>query len=219
VAGPGVSAPLLELAGVGCERDGRWLFRHLDLRLEAGAVVALTGPNGSGKSTLLRCILGLYPDYEGRIHAAAPLYLGHRLGLDTMLSAEENLRWYQALRPPEDGAAVLCRTAAEALERVGMAGYERVACRDLSAGQQRRVALARMLLCPARLWLLDEPLTALDAAGARLVDGLLEAQADAGGAVLCATHQPLGIASARRLELGRTGVAAAAAEASPEAGR
>lgn len=210
-----MSEALLELTGLGCERDGRWLFRGLDLTLAAGDVVALTGPNGSGKSTLLRCVCGLYPDYEGRIHAVEALYLGHRLGLDTMLSAEENLRWYQALRPPGDGVVPLCRSPAEALERVGMAGYERVGCRELSAGQQRRVALARMLLCPAPLWLLDEPLTALDAAGARLVDLLLQAQADVGGAALCATHQPLGLPSARRLELGPPAATAAAA---PQAG-
>ncbi|MEZ5557231.1 MAG: heme ABC exporter ATP-binding protein CcmA [Pseudomonadales bacterium] len=190
-----VPAPLLSLRGLTCERDGRRLFAELDLDLRPGECLELTGPNGSGKSTLLRAIAGLYPDFDGTIDAAESLYLGHRAGLSTLLSAAENLRWYAALGGSAAGIA-------EALERVGMAGYERVPCQQMSAGQQRRVGLARLLLCPASLWLLDEPLTALDAAGHDLVRALIEGQMARGGAVICATHQGLGLARARRLALG-----------------
>jgi heme exporter protein A len=170
------------------------LFRELGLTLGGGACLELRGPNGSGKSTLIRAIAGLYPDYTGTIEAAESLYLGHRLGINALLTARENLRWYAALRP--GGVRV-----DQALERVGMAGFERVACQQMSAGQQRRVGLARLILCPAALWLLDEPLTALDQRGQRLVRELIEAQLGGGGAVLCATHQPLGVAGAGVLSL------------------
>ncbi|MEQ8859358.1 MAG: heme ABC exporter ATP-binding protein CcmA [Pseudomonadales bacterium] len=186
---------LLTVAGLSCARDGRVLFDALDLSLRAGGGLELRGPNGSGKSTLLRAVAGLYPDYTGTIETAESLYLGHRPGIGALLTAEENLVWYAALRP--GGEAV-----SEALARVGMTGYERVVCQHMSAGQQRRVALARLLVCPARLWLLDEPLTALDAAGQDLVRGLIETQRQAGGAVLCATHQPLALADAGVLTLG-----------------
>jgi len=188
-------APLLEVADLACERDGRMLFDDLRIRLGAGDCLELRGPNGSGKSTLLRAIAGLYPDYTGTIRAADSLYLGHRPGVSTLLTAEENLRWYSVLRPGG-------RTAAGALAAVGMEGYERVPCGQLSAGQLRRVALARLLSCPAPLWLLDEPLTALDAAGQDLVRALVVAHLEAGGAALCATHQGLGLAGAGVLQLG-----------------
>ena len=190
----GDAGPLLRLQEFSCERDGRMLFQGLDLAVGPGECVELRGPNGSGKSTLIRAVAGLYPDYTGSIRSAECLYVGHRPGLAVLLSAEENLRWYAALRPGGPGVSA-------ALERVGMAGYERVACQHMSAGQQRRVALARLVLCPAPLWLLGEPLTALDAAGQQLVLDLIEDQRRRGGAALCATHQPLDLAGARVLDL------------------
>jgi heme exporter protein A len=188
------AAERVRVEGFRCERDGRLLFDHLDLRLGSGDCLEVLGPNGSGKSTLLRALAGLYPDYSGTIAVADSLYLGHRSGISGLLTAEENLRWYRALRP--GGAAV-----GEALTRLGMAGYERVPCQQLSAGQQRRVALARLLVCRAPVWLLDEPLTALDDRGREQVAALIEAQLDGGGVVVCATHQPLGVAAARELLL------------------
>ncbi len=189
-----VAAPLLRLDHVACERDGRVLFRDLDLSLAGGDCLELRGPNGSGKSTLIRAIAGLYPDFTGTIEAMESLYVGHRSGVSALLTAEENLRWYSALQPGESDVEA-------ALARVGLAGFERVPCRQMSAGQQRRVGLARLVLCRAPLWLLDEPLTALDQGGQRLVRELIEAQLGRGGAVLCATHQPLGLAGARVLSL------------------
>jgi heme exporter protein A len=186
---------LLEVAELTCERDGRLLFEDLNIALRVGECLELRGPNGSGKSTLLRAIVGLYPDYAGTIRAAESLYLGHRPGITGLLSAQENLDWYATLRP---GGC----SSAEALSRVGMEGYERVPCQQLSAGQLRRVALARLCMCPAPLWLLDEPLTALDAAGQGLVRALVAEHQAGGGAVLCATHQGLELGGARALWLG-----------------
>lgn len=191
MAAPGA---LLEIDGFRCERDGRLLFDGLTVSLTAGECLELRGPNGSGKSTLLRAVLGLYPDYTGTIRAAQSLYFGHRPGISALLTAEENLRWYAALAPGSGDVA-------GALARVGMEGYETVPCQHMSAGQQRRVGLARLVLCDAPLWLLDEPLTALDPQGQGLVRALVEAHCRDGGAVLCATHQGLGLAGAGTLSL------------------
>lgn len=138
---------------------------------------------------------GLYADYCGTVEVAGFVYLGHKPGLNPLLTAEQNLHWYGAMcgfRGP----------IAATLERVGMAGYERVACRHMSAGQQRRVGLARLLVCSEPLWLLDEPLTALDALGRDLVVSLVESHLREGGGALCATHQGLEVPGSRALTLG-----------------
>ena len=203
---------LLALDGLACERDGRWLFRDLTLAVAAGECIELVGANGSGKTTLLRVVAGLYPDYSGTVAAAECLYVGHRPGVSAVLTAAENLEWYAALqgRLPRAGLGLdaLQRVGPveAALARVGMAGYENVPCRQMSAGQQRRVALARLLLGSAPLWLLDEPLTALDADGQQVVRAILGDHLARGGAAVCATHQTLGIPATRRLEFGGAGV-------------
>mgnify|MGYP001828468616 CR=1 FL=1 len=189
---------LLRVTDLSCEREGRTLFSQLNLSISPGDCVALIGPNGSGKSTLLRCIAGLYPDYDGGIEAAAISYLGHRPGVSPGLPVLENLRWYAALiGNGGDEAALFAR-----LEEVGLAGYEDVLCARLSAGQQRRVALARLGLDSSPLWLLDEPFTALDTQGQDLVRALMATHRARGGAVLCATHQALGVPDAGSLALG-----------------
>lgn len=129
------------------------------------------------------------------------------MGLNGLLTAEENLRWYQTLQP---GTVDL----AAALERVGMRGYERVPCHRMSAGQQRRIALARLLLCDSMLWLLDEPFTALDSQGQEMVRQLIVEHVQRDGAVVCATHQPLALDGARVLDLA---AGQRAGPASPEA--
>lgn len=188
--------PVLQLQGLSCERDDRLLFQALDLTLLGGEAVQLRGPNGAGKTTLLRCIAGLHQDYDGRIELAVDwpegqqlVFVGHRPGIAPLLSAGENLRWYVQMAglAPQDG------WIQAALARVGLPGWDDVPCEQMSAGQQRRVALARLALPVARtpLWLLDEPFTALDDMGMELVTGLLRGHMETGGGVLFATHQPV----------------------------
>jgi heme exporter protein A len=186
---------MVEVAQLTCERDGRKLFDSLDFELNGGECLEVTGDNGSGKSTLLRCVAGLFTNYTGTIQTASSLYLGHRLGLNLLLTAEQNLRWYQGLCGNSDSIG-------EVLHRVGMAGYARVVCQNMSAGQQRRIGLARLVTGQCSLWLLDEPLTALDAAGQELVADLIGEHLRGSGSVICATHQGLHVQGARSLQLG-----------------
>ena len=182
-----MTQPLLALTDIVCARGGRRLFDGFDLVLNAGTCAEVHGANGSGKSTLLRVAAGLFTDCRGRVEAAPCHYLGHRNGVCGLLSPLENLRFYE-----RSGAAL----ARDALVRVGLPGGLATPCGQLSHGQQRRVGLARLLLGDKPLWLLDEPLTALDADGRRLVRELVEAHCGGGGAVLCATHQSLGCPAA-----------------------
>ncbi len=192
----GVNADaLLAFHDLRCLRDGRELFDGLSLELLPGQVCMLLGANGSGKSTLLRCVAGLYAEFDGTVHSTSAQYLGHRVALSPGLSVTRNLEWFAALAATDPDLDIL-------LERVGMAGYGPVAVGNLSAGQQRRVALARLLVVAAPLWLLDEPYTALDSAGHALVDRMIDAHCAAGGAVLCATHQTLGCRVDHTLTLG-----------------
>jgi heme exporter protein A len=191
--------PLLSARDLSCERDGRSLFADLDMDVAPGDVVELRGANGSGKTTLLRCLAGLTQDFTGHVERrSAFVYLGHRGGLSRELTALENLRWYAALAGSDDDVAAL----RAALATVGLAGYALTPCAQLSAGQQRRVTLARLEFCAAPLWLLDEPLTALDDDGCGLVRDLLESHRRRGGGAICATHPPLGVAHARLTTLG-----------------
>ena len=216
------AAPLLAADSLCCIRDGRVLFEQLDVSLRSGELLALLGANGAGKSTLLRCMAGLYPDYEGELRLAPFVYVGHKAGLCGHLSTQENLQFLREMHAAsptplpgdepsqdanpqdanQDGAKQpLCSDVAEALEQVGLAGYEFTRCNALSAGQARRVVLARLLLCAAPLWLLDEPLTALDRSGIDLFGAVLERHLNAGGGAICATHQTLPVQSVSVLEL------------------
>jgi len=216
------SQPLLAVDNLECVRDGRTLFSALSLRVKPAEVISLQGPNGAGKSTLLRCIAGLYPDYEGTVQAAPFVYLGHKPGVSGALSTVENLTYLAELA--NDGArgeaesgsftwqdSPMFDSVLGALEAVELAGYEDVRCANLSAGQLRRVGLARLLLSRAPLWLLDEPLTALDDLGAHLLGRVLSQHIDGGGAAVCATHQQLPLDDVRRIELTPSGVVSATA--------
>ena len=192
--------PLLSVRGLTCGVNGRTLFGGIDLTLAAGDLVEVRGPNGSGKTTLLRCIAGLFTEESGSVRVSPPerpLYLGHKPGVNPMLSALENIRWYLALEGLSRNAGV-CR---DAIDTVGLRGAGHLPCSTLSAGQRRRAALARLAVTETSLWLLDEPYAALDDAGRELVRSLVGRHRDAGGAVLCATHESLGLPGARRLEL------------------
>ncbi|RYY75731.1 MAG: cytochrome c biogenesis heme-transporting ATPase CcmA [Gammaproteobacteria bacterium] len=187
------------MRNLACERDERLLFVRLNARFYAGQAVQILGPNGSGKTTLLRILAGVNRDYQGDIYwqgkpvvdmawefANDLLYLGHLPGVKKSLTPLENLRWYAALQGSVADAQLL-----DALVQVNLAGYEDTPCYQLSAGQLRRVGLARLFFSKARIWILDEPFTALDKSGIAQLENRLIAHAEAGGLVLVTSHQDI----------------------------
>ncbi len=187
-----------------CERGDRCLFEALSFTLQRGELLQVKGPNGSGKTTLLRMLCGFSAPRVGRFewtngdgeitHRALPAdigYMGHSPGIKGALSVEENLKVAHNL-----GGARALLDMEQALERVGLAGYEDTYCRHLSAGQRRRVALARLLVTDTVLWVLDEPLTSLDVDGIDLVAQMLEAHLARGGMAAMSTHQPIEVPGA-----------------------
>ena len=183
------------------ERGGRELLRDFALTVRAGELLHLRGANGAGKTTLLRILAGLSRHgFEGRVQArAARLFLGHQSAVKGLLTARENLAWHPGGEHAGDAARIDA-----ALARVGLYGYEDVPAAQLSAGQQRRINLARLYLSARPLWLLDEPFTAIDADGVAALCERFAAHSDAGGAVLLSSHQPLPtLRAVRVVELGR----------------
>lgn len=187
----------LRATRLACERDDRWLFRSLDLSVEDGDILRIEGANGSGKTTLLKLLTGQLPPTEGSLEwhgeslaksreafLAQLLYIGHAPGVSTALTAQDNLAWSAAMAGIKTSAAEIER----ALGAVGLAGFEDLPARQLSAGQQRRIALARLELIPRPLWILDEPFTAIDRDGVAWLEQRLIAHGDAGGAVVMTTH-------------------------------
>ena len=193
-----------------CERDDRILFEDLNFELREGQVLQIKGSNGSGKTTLLRNICGLNEGYEGAISwygdpikecreefYSSLVYIGHRVGVNKVLTPLENLRWSSSLQQVITDDELL-----DALEKVGLRGYEDSQCFTLSAGQQQRVSLSKLLLSKAKLWILDEPFTTLDAAGVKQLEALLRTHAGNGGAVMVTTHHTLSAPDLQVLELG-----------------
>jgi len=172
------------------------LFDNLDLAVYPGQLLELRGANGSGKTTLLRCLAGMTADYMGHIkHPPDFLVLGHRPGFSAELTAVENLQWYCALR----GRQVADARLRVVLDAVGLAHLGDSLAGNLSAGQQRRLALARLSLEEASVWLLDEPTASMDTAGMRMLRELCEAHLRTGGAVVLSTHLDMGFSCARRV--------------------
>lgn len=205
-----MSEPLLQAVDLECERDERLLFQNLSFSIVPGTLTRVEGPNGSGKTTLLRILAGLNDAWSGDIlWCGQPrghdresfhrntLYLGHRPGIKPLLTPMENLRALMAGRRPVNDEVL-----AQALAGTGLAGYEHVPCRNLSAGQQRRVALARLLIADEPLWLLDEVFTAIDADGVQAIETLLKQRAAEGGAILVTTHHDLQVEGMGRITLG-----------------
>jgi len=200
----------LEARGLACSRGPATLFRDLSFELSPGEWLAVRGPNGSGKTTLLRCVAGLTradrgevlwdgePARAGERFRAALLYAGHLAGIKDDLTGEENLQCALALR----GVVAPAAAVREALADVGLDKRRKLPARRLSAGQRRRIGLARLVLDPATFWALDEPLTALDDDGQRLFGRLLERHLATGGLALLATHHDLAPAPARELRIG-----------------
>ena len=196
---------LLRAAGVGCEVDDVRLFHGLDLVVRGGEMVEVRGANATGKSTLLRCLAGLIQPGSGAVEVQGELaYLGHRSGLSDTLTVGENLRWLLSLCSGRLRDHDVEPRIEAALVRLGIGDIRGRAAMSLSAGQRRRVALAGALVSPARLWLLDEPLTALDDSGVALLTDTLQRHLDSGGGVVAATHRALGPHPTRTVRLGTT---------------
>ena len=178
---------LLEATQVAIERGDRRLLCGADLSVAGGQIWQLVGANGVGKTSLLRGLAGVARlGVTGEIrHGSTFLYLGHASALKLGLSAVDNLRWH----PASDVTASTSQIC-ESLAAVNLAGYEYRPAGALSAGQQRRVALARLLLSDAPLWLLDEPFTALDVAGCEWLEARVRDHVNAGGATVFTSHQP-----------------------------
>lgn len=202
------------VSGLRCERDERLLFRDLDFTVSNGDVLQIEGPNGSGKTTLLRILSGLTQQFDGELRwCGEPMsravlafrstlfYLGHAPAVKALLTPLENLRWSLGGEKHTQDAMM------EALREVGLYGYEDVPCFSLSAGQQRRVALARLYLTRAQLWILDEPFTAIDKSGVAALEWHISAHAQRGGGVILTTHHALQLpGNLRKLNLTASGL-------------
>ena len=201
---------MLEVAGLACVRGDRKLFSDLSFNLQPGELLHLHGHNGSGKTTLMRTLCGLVRESAGEIrwqgesihklgeeYTREVLYIGHKNGIKDDLTGVENLRVGSAL----DGNPVSSNQAWEALEQMGLRGHEDLPSRVLSQGQKRRVALARLLLNRSRLWVLDEPFTALDVAAVEFLQSIIRHHVDGGGMVILTTHQEVKITREQVKEL------------------
>ncbi|MES2719453.1 MAG: cytochrome c biogenesis heme-transporting ATPase CcmA [Pseudomonadota bacterium] len=193
---------MLELQNLEAWRDDRCLYQALSFALRPGQVAQILGPNGVGKTTLLKQIAGLSSFMAGDIRwqdlsvstdrqrfQRDVLFLGHLAGIKSALTVSENLQILAACR----GTALSDDRLAAALGRVGLSGYDDTPVAQLSAGQKRRVALARLFTEAPLLWLLDEPFTAIDQAGVSELEGWLGDHAEQGGMVLLTTHHRLSL--------------------------
>lgn len=203
------SSSSLVLKALAFERDDSLLFSDVSVSLESGDILQVEGPNGCGKTTLLRIITTALSPTSGQLlwqgqevskirqdYLQNLLFLGHLPGLKQSLSPEENLVWWRRLN---NNNGLFSNT--EVLASIGLKGYEDVPCFNLSAGQQRRAALARLLITQAPVWVLDEPFTAIDKQGVGELKALLTEHAARGGIIILSTHQDLGIESIKRLSL------------------
>ncbi|CAE6897917.1 but its exact role is uncertain. Responsible for energy coupling to the transport system [Vibrio sp. B1REV9] len=204
---------MLEVSNLTAIRDERILFEKLQFEIKPGELVQIEGRNGTGKTTLLRIVTGLGDREEGIIKWKGELiekardvfhqdllFLGHQTGVKRELTALENLRFYQSIHNNRSSDEEIFA----ALAQVGLAGREDVPVAQLSAGQQRRVALARLWLSNQILWILDEPLTAIDKQGVKVLESLFARHADNGGIVVLTTHQDMFADSTklRKIKLG-----------------
>ena len=198
--------------GLSCERGGRRVFEGVDFAVAPGAALLLRGPNGSGKTSLLRMIAGFLEPPEGRLTwngrpfdevddeagdgPARIAFVGHLDAVKRALSVAENLTFWSVLY---GGGGV---TVNQALDRLGIGHLAELPARFLSAGQRRRLGLARLMVTPAALWLLDEPTVTLDEASVAAVEALIAEHRDGSGMVMVATHAEMAIPGAAVLTLG-----------------
>jgi len=203
-------SPGLRAERLAARRGDATLFAGVDAAVSDGEALIVTGPNGSGKTTLLRILAGLTAPSEGEVRwrsdvvrpfdtriRNAVVFNGHLPALKDELTTEDNLARWSAL----DGGRPSLAALEAALDAVALTAQRRLPVRVLSQGQRRRIGLARLRLSTRPLWILDEPLTALDAAGVELLHGLLASHLAAGGLCVAASHQPLPIARERERAL------------------
>ncbi|WP_220460118.1 MULTISPECIES: cytochrome c biogenesis heme-transporting ATPase CcmA [unclassified Colwellia] len=189
---------LLSANGLTCIREDRVLFEALNFSVFSGNIIQVEGPNGSGKTSLLRILAGLSQPYDGTVLFREQniteqsdefhqniLYIGHLPGVKGEITAQENLEFTLALHGND------VSTAEETLEKVNLLGFENALASHLSAGQHRRISLARLWQSTAPIWILDEPFTAIDKRGVEKLEQLFLAHAQRGGCVILTTHQDL----------------------------
>lgn len=198
--------PLLVIKQLTCERDDHYLFARLDWQAYAGELWQITGPNGAGKTTLLKILSGLmwYPkgeltwqldDNDGSHWREKLGVIGHQTGLREELTATENLQWLASLH------GETWQNAQQVFYALGLKGYTDVPLSHLSAGQKRRVALARLWLSDKQVWLLDEPFTAIDSQGVNLLEQQLEQLAEQGKLIIYISHHRVN-PHAKQIKLG-----------------
>ena len=209
----------LSAVDLACHRGGRDVFAGVSFTVGAGEALTVSGRNGAGKSSLLRAVIGLLRLAQGRLTleggdpeltiAEQAHYLGHQDALKPSLSVAENLRfWADFLGKPSSAID-------EPLDAVGLAGLAALPAAYLSAGQRRRLSIARLVAVKRPIWLLDEPTSTLDASAQQRLAGLMQAHLGAGGLILAATHGPIGLDKTQELQLDQArspAEAAAAAE-------
>ena len=195
--------PVLNVNRLSCERGQRLLFSNLSFQLRAGELLQIRGVNGAGKTTLLRILCGLYSEFEGEVDWSVesyPLYLGHKPGVKDLLTTSENIIWLCGLHKVSVGRDKIN----EVLSMVGLRGYEDVACGNLSEGQRKRVNLARFYLLDNPVWLLDEPLSAIDMEGVVRFEAMMGEHVKSGGAIVFTSHQSIDVgAEVKFLDLSR----------------
>lgn len=188
----------LDIEQLACQRGDKILFTDLNLTFKSGDFVQIEGHNGIGKTSLLRILAGLALPLSGKVrwnsceigadregYYENLLYLGHQSGVKPELTAWENLHFYQQVSASKQGDDILW----QALEMVGLLGREDLPVSQLSAGQQKRIALARLWLSTAPLWILDEPFNAIDKSGVGVLTRHFEQHAEQGGIVILTSHQ------------------------------
>lgn len=217
MAEEGSKTPLLVAEGIRCERGDKLLFDDFDLTIDRGSILQLAGPNGSGKTTLLRSLCGLFDASVDSLvwrgievsnplqYADELLYLGHRAAIRPYLTLMENLTWYACLSRCSDMQQI-----ESVISEVKLTGFEEELAGDLSAGQKRRIALARLRLVDCNLWVLDEPFASLDAEGVSMLRGWIQEFVGSGGSVIYSTHQAVEFSGcdSRVIQVGAQGMGA-----------
>jgi heme exporter protein A len=184
---------MLQVQDLYCERQRRILFERLSFSVRPGELLQIKGSNGSGKTTLLKILTGLYEDYTGEVDwdlTSWPLFVSHKPGVKDQLTALENLEWLAGLHQGSVDSLEVDR----ALLAVGLAGYQDVLCGTMSEGQRKRVNLARLFFVKSHAWILDEPLSAIDVEGVKLLQERIGSHLDDGGLVIVTSHQSLDVA-------------------------